>query len=184
MNSDYGDEPTGLSGELTRALVVPGTLLGPYQIKAPIGAGGMGEVYRAYDTRLHRDVAIKVLPPAFSKDPERLTRFKQEARAVAALNHPNILAIYDIGENAQHAPYLVYELLEGETLRQSLIAGSMSERKARDYAAQLARGLAAAHSKNIVHRDLKPENIFITRDGLAKILDFGLARFSRVSIAR
>jgi len=156
-----------------------GTKLGPYEIQSPLGAGGMGEVYRARDTRLNRDVAIKILPASFSTDPDRLQRFAQESRAAAALNHPNILSIYDIGED-RGAPYVVSELLEGETLRDRLRNGPLSStRKAIDYAQQIARGLAAAHEKGIVHRDLKPENLFITNDGRAKILDFGLAKFTR-----
>ena len=138
----------------------------------------MGEVYRAHDDRLGRDVAIKVLPPSFSSDPDRLRRFAQEARAAAALNHPNILAIYDIGE-WQGAPYIVSELLLGDTLRERLKNGALPARKLVDYALQVTRGLAAAHDKGIVHRDLKPENIFITEDGRAKILDFGLAKLTQ-----
>ncbi len=137
----------------------------------------MGEVYRARDTRLNRDVAIKILPASFSADPDRLQRFAQESRAAAALNHPNILSIYDIGED-RGAPYVVSELLEGESLRDRLRPGALSSRKAIDYAQQIAKGLAAAHEKGIVHRDLKPENLFITSDGRAKILDFGLAKFT------
>jgi len=160
-----------------------GTKLGPYEIQAPLGAGGMGEVYRARDIRLNRDVAIKILPASFSTDPERLQRFAQESRAAAALNHPNILSIFDLGEadigDAQGAPYVVSELLEGETLRDRLRNGALTSRKAIDYAQQIARGLAAAHEKSIVHRDLKPENLFITNDGRAKILDFGLAKITR-----
>jgi len=152
-----------------------GTRLGPYEIVAPAGAGGMGEVYRARDTRLNRDVAIKVLPAAFSGDSERLRRFQQEAQAIAALNHPNILAIHDFGEH-NGSPYIVTEFLEGETLRARLNVGAMPVRKATELAEQIARGLAAAHDKGIVHRDLKPENIFVTRDGRGKILDFGLAK--------
>ncbi len=155
--------------------LTPGTKLGPYEILAPLGAGGMGEVYRGRDTRLGRDVAIKVLPPSFAADPERLRRFEQEARAVAALNHPNILAIYDIGQHGD-VHFLVSELLEGETLREVLQRGLPSHRKAVDYAVQIAHGLAAAHEKDIAHRDLKPDNIFITREGRVKILDFGLAK--------
>ena len=154
-----------------------GTKLGPYEILSPLGVGGMGEVYRARDTRLGRDVAIKVLPAAFSRDPERLRRFQQEAQAVAALNHPNILAIHDFGEH-ESSPYIVTEFLEGETLRVRLGAESLPLRKATETAEQVARGLAAAHDKGIVHRDLKPENIFVTRDGRVKILDFGLAKLS------
>src|SRR5271169_2998590 len=155
-----------------------GTKLGPYEIQSPIGAGGMGEVYRARDTRLNRDVAIKILPASFTADPDRLQRFAQESRAAAALNHPNILSIFDIGED-RGAPYVVSELLEGETLRDRLRNGPLASRKAIDYAQQIARGLDAAHEKGIVHRDLKPENLFITNDGRAKILDFGLAKITR-----
>src|SRR5450432_806863 len=155
-----------------------GTKLGPYEVVAPAGAGGMGEVYQARDTRLNRDVAVKILPAAFSRDPERMWRFQQEAQAIAALNHPNILAIHDFGEH-DGSPYIVTEFLEGETLRQRLGAGALPVRKASEYAEQIARGIAAAHEKGIVHRDLKPENIFVTRDGRVKILDFGLAKLVR-----
>lgn len=155
------------------------TKLGPYEIQSPLGAGGMGEVYRARDTRLNRDVAVKVLPASFAADAERLQRFAQESRAAAALNHPNILSIFDVGTEGG-TPFVVSELLEGETLRERLRTGPLSStRKAIEYAQQMARGLAAAHEKGIVHRDLKPENIFITHDGRAKILDFGLAKFTR-----
>jgi len=152
-----------------------GTKLGVYEIIAPLGAGGMGEVYRARDPQLGRDVAIKVLPASLSRDPDRLRRFEQEARAAAALNHPNILAVYQFG-TYEGAPYLVSELLEGSTLRDQLLRGPLSIRKAVDYGIQMARGLAAAHEKGIVHRDLKPENLFLTKDGRIKILDFGLAK--------
>src|SRR6266699_2121215 len=152
-----------------------GTKLGPYEILAPLGAGGMGEVYRARDTRLGREVAIKVLPESFSKDPDRLRRFEQEARAAGSIHHPNILAIYDVGTH-EGSPYVVSELLEGETLGSSLLYGALAVRRVIDYALQLARGLAAAHSKGVVHRDLKPENLFLTKDGWVKILDFGLAK--------
>jgi Tol biopolymer transport system component len=152
-----------------------GSRLGPYEILAPIGAGGMGEVYRARDPRLGREVAIKVLPASLSQDADRLRRFEQEARAAGALNHPNITAVYDIGTH-EGAPYVVTELLEGETLRARLAAGALPPRKATDYAIQIARGLSAAHEKGIVHRDLKPENLFVTKDGRVKILDFGLAK--------
>ena len=158
--------------------LAPGTRLGPYVIAAPIGAGGMGEVYKATDPRLGRDVAIKVVPAACSTDPERLSRFEQEARAAAALNHPNILAVYDIGQH-DGSPYIVSELLDGETLRERLNGGAVPVRKAVEYAVQIAHGLAAAHEKGITHRDLKPENIFITADGRAKILDFGLAKLTQ-----
>ena len=153
----------------------PGTRLGSYEIIAAIGSGGMGEVYRARDSRLNRDVAVKVLPVVFATDPDRLARFEREARAVAALSHPNILAIHDFASHGRVA-FAVMELLEGETLRQRLTDGPLGVRKALDYANQIARGLAAAHEKGIVHRDLKPENVFVTADGQVKILDFGLAR--------
>jgi eukaryotic-like serine/threonine-protein kinase len=152
-----------------------GAKLGPYQVEAALGAGGMGEVYRARDTRLGRAVALKILPESFSRDADRLRRFEQEARAVAVLNHPNILAIHDIGEE-NGVPYIVSELLEGTSLRAELEAGALPQRKAIDYGIQVSQGLAAAHDKGIIHRDLKPENIFITCDGRAKILDFGLAK--------
>src|SRR6266481_5821721 len=155
-----------------------GAKLGPYEVLAPLGAGGMGEVYRARDPRLGRDVAIKVIPVSFAADTERLRRFEQEARAVAALNHPNILAIYDIGTR-EDAPFIISELLEGETLRGRLSSGVLPVRKAIEYAVQMGQGLAAAHEKGIVHRDLKPENIFVTRDGRVKILDFGLAKLTQ-----
>jgi serine/threonine protein kinase/Tol biopolymer transport system component len=163
-------------------MLAPGSKLGPYDIQSAIGAGGMGEVYRARDARLNRDVAIKILPASFSSDPDRLQRFAQEARAAAALSHPNILSIYDIGDD-HGAPYVVSELLEGETLRDRLRNGPLNSRKAIEYARQLASGLAAAHEKGIVHRDLKPENIFITNDGRVKILDFGLAKLTRPEAA-
>src|SRR3984885_6769980 len=158
--------------------LTPGTKLGPYEIQSALGAGGMGEVYRARDGRLHRDVAIKVLPAAFARDLDRMRRFQQEAQAVAALNHPNILAIHDFGEH-EGSPYIVTEFLEGETLRERLRLGAMPVRKAIESAEQIGRGLAAAHDKGIIHRDLKPENIFVTRDGRVKILDFGLAKLAR-----
>ena len=152
-----------------------GSVLGQYEILLPLGAGGMGEVYRAHDTRLDREVAIKVLPDFLTSNPDRLRRFEQEARAVAALNHPNILAVYQLG-TYHGVPYLVSELLEGETLRDSLNRGPVPLRKAIDYGVQIAHGLAAAHAKGIVHRDLKPENLIVSRDGRVKILDFGLAK--------
>ncbi|MEP6767602.1 MAG: protein kinase [Acidobacteriota bacterium] len=154
----------------------PGSRLGPYEILAPLGAGGMGEVYRAKDPRLEREVAIKVLPQSFAADPDRLRRFEQEARSAGSLNHPNITAVYDVGTAEDGSPYVVSELLEGETLRAALAAGSLPPRKAGALALQIAQGLSAAHSRGIVHRDLKPENLFVTSDGRAKILDFGLAR--------
>jgi hypothetical protein len=155
-----------------------GTHLGPYEIVARIGAGGMGEVYRARDTRLDRDVAIKVLPAGFASDQDRLRRFEQEARAAGALNHPNILVIHDVG-STDGSPYVVSELLEGETLRERMRDGSFPLRKAIQSAVQIAQGLAAAHDKGIVHRDLKPENVFVTADGRIKILDFGLAKLTQ-----
>jgi serine/threonine protein kinase/Tol biopolymer transport system component len=156
-----------------------GSRLGPYEILSPIGAGGMGEVYRARDPRLGRDVAIKVLPASFSRDADRLKRFEQEARAAGVLNHPNITGVYDIGTASDGAPYVVQELLEGETLRSELAAGRFSPRRAIECAVQIAQGLAAAHEKGIVHRDLKPENLFVTREGRLKILDFGLAKLTQ-----
>jgi len=155
-----------------------GSKLGPYEILGMLGAGGMGEVYRAKDARLGRTVAIKVLPVSFAADHERLQRFAQEARSAAALNHPNILSIFDIGDGQSGSPYVVSELLEGETLRDRLRNGPLPTRKAVEYALQTARGLAAAHEKGIVHRDLKPENLFITEDNRVKILDFGLAKLT------
>ncbi|HKA36543.1 MAG TPA: protein kinase [Thermoanaerobaculia bacterium] len=152
-----------------------GERLGPYEILAPLGAGGMGEVYRARDPRLGREVAIKVLPASLSQDQDRLRRFEQEARAAGVLNHPNITAVYDIGTH-EGAPYVVSELLEGETLRARLAGGALPARRAVEYATQIAHGLAAAHERGIVHRDLKPENLFVTKDGRVKILDFGLAK--------
>ena len=155
-----------------------GSRLGPYEIVAPLGAGGMGEVYRAKDSRLGREVAIKVLPASFSNDPDRLRRFEQEARAAGILNHPNITAVHDIG-TVDGSPYVVTELLVGETLRSRLAGGPLAPRRAIDYALQIAHGLAAAHEKGIVHRDLKPENLFVTKDGRVKILDFGLAKLTQ-----
>ena len=152
-----------------------GARLGPYEVIAPIGAGGMGEIYRARDTRLGRDVAIKILPASVSDDPDRRRRFEQEARAAGSLNHPNILVVHDVGDH-ERAPYLVCELLEGATLREQLSATPLPARRAIDYAVQIANGLAAAHARGIVHRDLKPENLFVTRDGRVKILDFGIAK--------
>ncbi|HEV8253369.1 MAG TPA: protein kinase [Vicinamibacteria bacterium] len=159
------------------AALAPGTRVGPYEILSPLGAGGMGEVYRARDARLGRDVAVKVLPEQLAHDPDRLRRFEQEARAAGALNHPNVLVVYDTGTHAG-APFLVLELLEGETLRERLRGGPLPSPKAVDYAVQIAHGLAAAHERGIVHRDLKPDNIFVTRDGHVKILDFGLAKLA------
>src|ERR1700758_4524450 len=155
-----------------------GTKLGPYEIQSPIGAGGMGEVYRARDTRLGREIALKILPESFACEGGRLHRFEQEARAVAALNHSNILAVFDIGQH-NGSPFLVSELLEGESLRTVLDRGALPQRKTIEYGVQIAQGLAAAHEKEIVHRDLKPENVFVTKDGRIKILDFGLAKLAQ-----
>jgi len=159
-----------------------GSRLGPYEILSAVGAGGMGEVYRARDMRLNRDVALKVLPSDFAADPERLRRFEQEARSAAALAHPNILVVHDVGTELG-VPYLVSELLTGRTLREALAEGALPVRKATEYAVQLANGLGAAHQQGIVHRDLKPENIFITTDGRVKILDFGLAKLSQTTVS-
>jgi len=153
----------------------PGTRLGPYEILSPLGAGGMGEVYKARDPKLDRFVAIKVLPPSLASAGDLLARFEREAKAVAALNHPNILGIYDFGTEGDHT-FAVMELLEGETLRTHLKAGPLTPRKATELAVQMAHGLAAAHDKGVIHRDLKPENLWVTREGRLKILDFGLAK--------
>jgi Tol biopolymer transport system component len=155
--------------------ISPDTIIGPYRVVSKIGAGGMGEVYRAHDARLEREVAIKVLPADFAADKDRLQRFEQEAKATSALNHPNILTVYDIGEH-DGSPFIVSELLDGEELRQRLDEGPIPLRKVTEYAQQIVSGLSAAHEKGIVHRDLKPENLFITKDDRVKILDFGLAK--------
>ncbi|PYX53676.1 MAG: hypothetical protein DMG76_24675 [Acidobacteria bacterium] len=152
-----------------------GTKLGPYEVIALLGAGGMGEVYRAWDPRLARHVAIKALAASLLSNPERLHRFENEARATGMLNHANILAVYDVGTSDGTA-YVVTELLEGETLRELLARSALPARKVIECGAQIAQGLAAAHAKGIIHRDLKPENLFITKDGHVKILDFGLAK--------
>jgi TolB-like protein/Flp pilus assembly protein TadD len=152
-----------------------GTRLGPYEILAPLGAGGMGEVYRARDAKLDRDVAVKVLPASVANDPDALARFEREAKAVAALSHQNILSIFDFGRH-EGVAYVVTELLDGDTLRGKLDAGPVSQKQATDYGLQIAKGLSAAHERGIVHRDLKPENVFVTKDGHVKILDFGLAK--------
>src|SRR5215467_3971778 len=149
-----------------------GTKLGPYEIFALIGTGGMGEVYRARDTRLGRDVALKILPDRLANNPDRRARFETEARAASALNHPGIVTIHDIG-NVDGVAYIVTELIDGASLRQSRPEGL---RRQLDIAAQIAEALAAAHAARITHRDLKPENVIVTRDGRVKILDFGLAR--------
>ncbi len=156
----------------------PGTRLGPYEVVAPLGKGGMGEVYRARDPRLGRDVALKVVVSEAEGDPERLRRFEDEARAAGALNHPNVLAVFDTGRH-EGAPYVVFELLEGVTLRLRLERGPLSALKVVEIGAQVCEGLAAAHARGIVHRDIKPENLFLTRDGVLKILDFGLAKLTQ-----
>src|SRR5256714_75494 len=163
--------------------IAAGTRFGDCEVLGPLGAGGMGEVYRARDHSLGRDVAVKVLPEELGSDPEKLHRFEQEARAAAALNHPNILIVYRFGTTEAGAPYLVTELLQGQTLRERLLQGAIAVRKTVDYSSQIARGLAAAHDRGIVHRDLKPENLFITRDGQLKILDFGLAKLIQPAIS-
>src|SRR5690349_21775867 len=159
--------------------LAPGTKLGRYEIRSKIGEGGMGEVYLARDIEIGRDVAVKILPSTFSSEQERLKRFQQEACAAGALNHPNILSIYDVGKH-DGSPYVVSELLQGETLRKRIGGTPLAPRRAIDYASQIANGLAAAHEKGIIHRDLKPENVFVTNDGRLKILDFGLAKLTQL----
>jgi eukaryotic-like serine/threonine-protein kinase len=175
---DKESQANFLQVPLLAARLEKGTRLGDYEIQSLLGAGGMGEVYRARDLRLRRDVAVKVLPAVVSSDPGRLWRFEQEATAAAALNHPNILAVYQMGTH-EGAPYLVSELLEGETLREQIQRGRIALPRVIDYGVQIAQGLAAAHEKGIVHRDLKPENLFVTKDGRVKILDFGLAKLTQ-----
>ena len=153
----------------------PGTRLGPYEVLSPLGVGGMGEVYRARDTKLNRDVALKVLPPAFATDAERVARFAREARLLASLNHPHIGSIYGL-EDAGHVPALVLELVEGETLEQRVRRGPLPLSEALPFARQIADALDAAHASGIVHRDLKPSNVKITPDGIVKVLDFGIAK--------
>src|SRR5262245_14654327 len=162
--------------------VAAGTRFNFYEILTPLGAGGMGEVYRARDTRLNREVAIKVLPADFAKDADRLKRFEQEAHATSALNHPNILTVHDIGTH-DGAPFIVAELLEGEELRAQLNNGALPVRRAIENGQQIAAGLMAAHERGIVHRDLSAENIFGTKDGRVKILDFGLAKLKAQTLA-
>ncbi len=166
--------------QLVSKTISPNTTIAQYTIVSKIGEGGMGEVWRARDSKLGRDVAIKVLPPSLSENEDRLRRFEQEAQAAGALNHPNILVIYHIGTH-EGAPYIVSELLEGETLRDRMAGAALPQRKAIDYALQIAKGLAAAHEKGIVHRDIKPDNVFVTNDGRVKILDFGLAKLTGAS---
>src|SRR5216684_952198 len=154
-----------------------GAKLGPYEIVGPLGAGGMGEVYRARDARLDRSVAIKILPAAFSTDSDRLHRFEQEARSASALNHPNIVTIYALGLDASNH-YIAMELVDGKTLRELIVLDLRPIRKAIEIAAQVADGLAKAHEAGIAHRDLKPENVMVSNDGFVKILDFGLAKLT------
>ena len=154
----------------------PGTRLGAYEILQPLGAGGMGQVYRARDTRLKREVALKTLPEAWSSDPERVARLEREAQAASALNHPHIVTIHELGISPPHH-YIVMELVDGASLRALLTGGGLPVERLLALAAQVADALAAAHAKGIVHRDLKPENVVVTQDGRAKVLDFGLARF-------
>src|SRR5271169_4421594 len=157
--------------------LLPGAHLGPYEIERLLGVGGMGEVYRARDARLGRSVAIKILPAAYSADSDRLRRFEQEARSASALNHPNIVTIYELGKDGS-THYIAMELVEGKTLRQLLASGLLPMRRAIEIAAQIADGLSKAHEAGIAHRDLKPENLMVTHDGLVKILDFGLVKNS------
>jgi len=157
--------------------IAAGSRLGPYEILSPLGAGGMGEVWRAKDARLGREVAIKILPEDVSADRERVGRFEREARAASALNHPNIVTIHEIGESGGRA-FLVMERIEGQTLRELMLEGPLPPRRLLAIAAQVADGLARAHETGIVHRDLKPENVMVTKDGLVKILDFGLAKLA------
>ena len=153
----------------------PGDCLGPYEVLSPLGAGGMGEVYKARDPRLGREVAVKVLPAEFAADPERLRRFEREARTLATLTHPNVLSVFDVGTH-EGTPHVVTELLEGRSLREVMSGGPLSVHRAVEIGIQIAKGLAAAHAKGIIHRDLKPGNVFVTKEGDIKVLDFGLAR--------
>src|SRR6266542_6936072 len=158
-----------------------GSRLGPYEIQSPLGAGGMGEVWKARDTRLGREGAIKVLPAEVASDPSRLKRFEKEARSASALNHPNIVTIYDIGSHDSVA-FIAMELVEGKTLRELLFAGALPIKRVLAIAAQVADGLARAHEAGIVHRDLKPENVMVTKDSRVKVLDFGLAKLTYTGI--
>src|SRR5262249_34837945 len=172
-SSARGSEP-----KRNEALTLPaGTRLGPYEIVAPLGTGGMGEVYRARDERLGRDVAVKVLPAELAENAERLKRFEKEARSASALNHQNIVTVFDIG-STDGVSWIAMERVEGETLRKLLALGDLPQKKLLTIAAQIADGLAKAHETGIVHRDLKPENVMVTREGLVKILDFGLAKLT------
>jgi tRNA A-37 threonylcarbamoyl transferase component Bud32 len=179
---ERGDEIQKCVAQSVAMTVTVGTRLGPYEIIAPIGSGGMGEVFRAHDARLGREVAVKALRPDALGDRERVFRFAREARLVGGLNHPNVLAVFDVGEHAG-SPYLVTELLEGDTLRSQMQGGPLPPRKALGFAIQIAHGLAAAHEKGVIHRDLKPENLFVTVDERLKILDFGLAKREAITPA-
>src|SRR5262245_14567845 len=159
--------------------LAPGERLGAYEVLSSLGAGGMGEVYRGRDTRLGREVALKVLPAELAREKERLARFEQEARAASALNHPNIVAVYDVGYQAER-PFLAMELVDGKSLREVMVSGALPVRRRLGIGAQIAEGLAKAHSAGIVHRDLKPENVMVSKDGFVKILDFGLAKLTEV----
>src|SRR5580704_12543826 len=161
-------------------MLAPGTKLGPYEIVAPLGAGGMGEVYRARDSRLGRIVAVKILPAELAADSDRLHRFEREARSTSSLNHPNIVTIYDLGRDGS-THYMAMEMIEGKTLRELLLAGTLPIRKAIEIAAQVAEGLANAHEAGIAHRDLKPDILMLSQDGFVKILDFGLAKLASPS---
>jgi serine/threonine protein kinase len=170
-------EPSALPPPTQRSLLEPGVRLGPYEVCALLAAGGMGEVYRARDTRLGRDVALKTLPETLARDPARVARLEREARAASALNHPHIVTVYDFGMAGEHH-YIVMELVDGTTVRSLLAQGALPTGRLLPIGAQMADALAAAHEKGIVHRDLKPENVLVTADGRAKILDFGLAQFT------
>ena len=157
--------------------LAPGIRLGPYLVLSVLGAGGMAEVYRARDTRLGRDVALKVVNAALAGNPELVQRFEQEARVAGSLKHPNVVAVYDVGQH-EGVPYFVTELLEGESLRQRMTRGRIPVQTALEWGAQLARGLAAAHARGVIHRDVKPENVFVGPDGQVKLLDFGIAKLA------
>src|SRR6516164_3438137 len=184
LSSDETARSSFLQSQPTPAAALSkGTKLGDYEIVSLVGSGGMGEVYRARDTKLNREVAIKVLPAYWSRDPERLQRFELEARAAAALNHPNITSIFHVGQH-DGSPYIVTEMLQGETLREHLRKGALRLREALDFGVEIARGLGAAHDAGVIHRDLKPENIFVTKDGRIKILDFALAKLTVICCNR